>query len=144
MDRQENVSSAAINAPIEFCFEQVINPKNAPKWQSAIRSGTASEFPPKRGTVYTGLLKQGGAEKLTVSEFVPNKKFALKASDGYAHKFHFKNASSILCPDNEMTILEFTERNSDIGYNEQAVGNLKEMIEIAWMKKQMQNAKGRD
>lgn len=88
----ENKLTIRISRPVKEVFEFLLNPKNTPKWISAIVYEETNEWPPRIGTIYKNQDKINGIwSKNTVTDLKENEMFVFMQDDKNYHvKYTFK------------------------------------------------------
>ena len=80
---KHNRLSITINQRALDVYEFLINPKNAPKWINSVKTETASEWPPKVGTIYRDHDVNGEIYEYEVSALAPGELVELSQEWGY-------------------------------------------------------------
>lgn len=116
----KTIQKIIINRPVDVVFEFSINPNNTDKWFVGTGIETASEFPPKIGTVYEN---QFGI--LRVTNFEKNKTFQLsKENSDYNVRYEYISI-------NDKTELTYIEWGNDLtcATTDEPFKKLKELLE---------------
>ena len=99
-----------ISLPAVDVLSFALNPENTPSWLDFVESETASEWPPRIGTVYTSRARSGSVTCYELTELTPGA-FTLSTDSGYHVRYAVTRLSS------NSSELEYQEW-SDSGYLE--------------------------
>lgn len=88
----ENKLTIKIDKPVKEVWDFLLDPKNTPKWISAIAYEETNEWPPKVGTVYRNRTKINGIwSNYIMTELKENEMFVFMQDDKNYHvKYTFK------------------------------------------------------
>jgi uncharacterized protein YndB with AHSA1/START domain len=100
----KNIMTIIIDRPIDQVFAYSIDPANTPRWFGNILEETASEYPPKIGTVYKSrrVATPDVWGQVVVANIHPNQMFQLKGT-GFNVRYTYRRI------DESSTELTYTE-----------------------------------
>lgn len=82
---KENTLIIDIRRPIDTVFWFTVDPRNTPAWIEGIVKEKSSQWPPKKGTIYSNTDQQGNSARYVCTNFEENRIFELHEINGKYH-----------------------------------------------------------
>lgn len=82
---KSNTIAIVINKTLQGMFDFLLNPVNTPKWIGSIVKEEIDVNPPKLGSIYRNVNKQGVWSEYRITEFINGSKFTMTSKDGTYH-----------------------------------------------------------
>ncbi len=125
---KSNTITIIINKSPQEIFDFTLNPNNTPKWIDSIIKEEIDVTPPKLGSVYRNVNRQGVWSEYHVTEFLNGTRFTMASKDGNYHVLY-----TFTPKERNVTELEYYEwvDNGDLEgpFTKDILEKLKQIIE---------------